>query len=349
MFGRKPRTKRPEQMLAELDAVYNTGYRGQIFIVDDNFIGNKKEVKKFLTALLDWNIQRDHPFYFGTEASVNLADDAELLELMVKNHFVWVFLGIETPIPESLKETQKIQNLKGSLTEKVEVIHRAGLQVFGGFIVGFDQDPDDIFERQIEFINETAIANAMIGPVVALPGTPLFERMKRTGRLIEEAAGDADREIASGYTNVVTIMPIRQVQEGQRRILQALYTPEAYFERQLRALQRLPHPRGMVNRIRRTAWMLYHFKFQFDGVDWGSMAKAWFQIPARYYWSSIKFAWQVLRKCPDQLHWLPLSLFMCYHYFRFTYDRAVPSLTALIERSEAEAVDEPARMRAVGG
>ena len=334
MFGRKPRTKTAEQMLAELDAVYETGYRGQIFIVDDNFIGNKKEVKKFLLALAKWNVRRDYPFYFGTEASVNLADEPELLKLMVNAHFIWVFLGIETPVPESLKETSKVQNLKGSLTSKVETINRAGLQVFGGFIIGFDQDPEDIFDRQIEFINDTAIGNAMIGPVVALPGTPLFERMKRTGRLIEEAVGDSEREIASGYTNIVTKIPARQLQKGQRHILETLYTPEAYFDRQIKALARLPHPTKLWDRIRRAHWLLFHFRVKWDGADWGMMFKAWSQIPGRYYWASIKFAWKLLRTCPDQLPWLPLTLFMGYHYYRFTSDRAVPGLTALIERSE---------------
>ena len=154
-----------------------------IFIVDDNFIGNKKEVKKLLAALADWNAEHGHPFFYGTEASVTLSDDLELLELMVKANFIWVFLGIETPSADSLKETRKVQNLKGSLVERVKLIQKAGLQVWGGFIIGFDNDTEGIFERQIEFIAEAAIPNAMIGPLVALPGTPLYARIKQTGRL----------------------------------------------------------------------------------------------------------------------------------------------------------------------
>lgn len=167
MFGRKPRTKTPHQMLEELEAVYQSRYRGQIFIVDDNFIWNKKEVKKFLAALIDWNAKHGSPFYFGTEATINLADDAGLLALMVQANFVWVFIGIESPVAESLKETLKKQNLKRSLVDDVAVIQRAGLQVFAGFIVGFDSDPEDIFERQLEYINQVAISHAMIGALVA--------------------------------------------------------------------------------------------------------------------------------------------------------------------------------------
>jgi radical SAM superfamily enzyme YgiQ (UPF0313 family) len=358
MFGRKPRTKTPEQMLAELDAVYETGYRGQIFIVDDNFIGNKKEARKLLKALVDWNIKRDYPFYFGTEASVNLADEPELLRLMNQAHFVWVFLGVETPVAESLKETAKVQNLKGTLSDKVKIIQRAGIQVFAGFMVGFDSDPDDIFDRQIDFINDVSVPNAMIGPLVALPGTPLYARMQRAGRLIESADGDEDRSVASGYSNIVTRIPTRTLLEGQRRVLQAIYTPAAYFERQLIALQRLPHPQGFRNRVRRALWLLVHFRVRgllrsdettttFQSLV--QLLKAYAKIPGLYYRAGFKFAWDVIRKCPDQLPWLPLSLFMGYHYYQFTHDHAVPGLTKLLEQlaeEESRRLEEPERLRA---
>jgi len=341
MFGRRPRTKSPGQMLNELEAVYETGYRGTIFIVDDNFIGNKRDVKKLLTKLVDWNTAHGSPFTYGTEATVDLADHSELLDLMVKANFIWVFLGIETPVAESLKETLKIQNLKGSLVDKVEVIQRAGLQVFGGFIVGFDHDPEDIFDRQLSYIDEVAISHAMIGPIVALPGTPLFARMENTGRLIKAAMGDEDRTVASGYTNIVTKIPTKQLLEGQIRMLETIYTPESYFTRQLRALTRLRQPKGLTNRLRRIVWLFTHTRITLGRPDPDSLISSlrqilasYAKIPTDFILISLKFAVRLLSKCPDQLPYLPWSVLMGYHFYRFTYEHAVPGLNLLIRVAE---------------
>ncbi|MBX3306638.1 MAG: DUF4070 domain-containing protein [Nitrospira sp.] len=340
MFGRRPRTKSPEQMLNELEAVYKTGYRGTIFIVDDNFIGNKRDAKQLLTKLVDWNIAHDSPFTYGTEATVDLADQSELLDLMLKANFIWVFLGIETPVAESLKETLKIQNLKGSLVDKVEAIQRAGLQVFGGFIVGFDHDPEDIFDRQVSYIDEVAISHAMIGPIVALPGTPLFTRMENAGRLIKAAVGDEDRTVASGYTNIVTKIPMKQLLEGQIRMLQAIYTPESYFSRQLRALTRLPHPKGLINRLRRIIWLFTHTRITLGRPDPTSLTASlrqilasYAKIPIEFFFVSLKFAVRLLRKCPDQVPYLPWSVLMGYHFYRFTNEHAVPGLNLLLREA----------------
>ncbi|HEV2665428.1 MAG TPA: radical SAM protein, partial [Blastocatellia bacterium] len=162
IYGRVPRTKSNEQMLAELDALFRLGWRGMVFIVDDNFIGNKRNVKKLLPALADWSERHGRPFSFITEASVNLAEDEELLDGMRRAHFRRVFLGIETPVEASLKEAQKGQNMRGNLLDSVRRIQNYGMEVMAGFIVGFDNDPDDIFERQIEFIRESAIPLAMV-------------------------------------------------------------------------------------------------------------------------------------------------------------------------------------------
>ncbi len=241
LLGRKPRTKTPAQLLRELDALLASGYRGQVFVVDDNFIGNKRKVMELLPELEQWNRNHGHPFTYGTEATVNLADEPKLLAGMVKAGFVFTFVGIETPSLESLRETQKHQNLNGCLVDKVRKIQTAGLLVYGGFIVGFDNDKEDIFDRQIEFITTSAISNAMVGPLMALPGTLLFDRMKREGRLIESS--EYGEWYESGDTNIATALPRRVLLDGLRRIVNHVYNPTHYFDRTLRAFKLLPRQR----------------------------------------------------------------------------------------------------------
>src|SRR2546430_4074591 len=169
--------KSPAQMVAELELLYARKWRGPVFIVDDNFIGNKRKAKELLPVLAEWNTRHGRPFRFYTEASVNLADDQELLQMMKDASFDRVFLGIETPAEESLKEAQKMQNTHRSLLESVRRIQHYGMEVMAGFIVGFDNDPEDIFDRQVNFIQESAIPLAMVGLLLALPGTQLYRRL----------------------------------------------------------------------------------------------------------------------------------------------------------------------------
>src|SRR5882724_226220 len=190
IYGRVPRTKTPDQMLAELDALVNVGWRGTVFIVDDNFIGNKRNVKQLLPRLAEWQEKNGHPFSFITEASVNLADDDELLEGMKKAGFRRVFLGIETPEEEGLRSALKTQNIGCDLLESVKKIQGYGMEVMAGFIVGFDTDKDDIFQRQINFIRDSAIPLAMVGLLNALPSTQLWRRLKREGRRLGESSGN---------------------------------------------------------------------------------------------------------------------------------------------------------------
>ena len=173
IYGRKPRTKSVAQVIAELEQLYRRKWRGAVFLVDDNFIGNKKNVKQLLPALAEWNNRHRRPFTFFTEASMNLADDAELLSLMKAAGFIRVFLGIETPVEASLKEAHKLQNTQRSLLDSVRCIQQHGIEVMAGFIVGFDSDPEDVFDRQVEFIQESAIPIAMVSLLQALPGTQL--------------------------------------------------------------------------------------------------------------------------------------------------------------------------------
>ncbi|GAI58909.1 unnamed protein product, partial [marine sediment metagenome] len=189
--GHKPRTKDKDQVLAELEALYSQGWKGGVFIVDDNFIGNKKKLKaEILPAIVEWAKERKYPFAFNTEASINLADDEELMQLMVKAGFGTVFVGIETPNEESLAECNKFTNINRDLVASVKKIQNHGLEVQGGFIVGFDSDPLSIFRSQINFIQKSGIVTAMVGLLNAPQGTQLYQRLKKENRLLKGFSGD---------------------------------------------------------------------------------------------------------------------------------------------------------------
>jgi len=235
IYGRVPRTKSNQQMLAEFDALLRLGWRGTVFVVDDNFIGNKRNVKRLVPELADWQERNGHPFSLLTEASVNLAEDGELLSGMRRAGFRRVFLGIETPVEESLKEAQKTQNTRRSLLDSVKKIQSYGMEVMGGFIVGFDHDPEDIFDRQINFIRESAIPLAMVGLLTALPDTQLWRRLKREGRLIGESCGNN----TSDSLNFVPKMDPARLVEGYRSVLQTIYNSGEYYGRALECLKRV--------------------------------------------------------------------------------------------------------------
>ncbi|HEX8494287.1 MAG TPA: B12-binding domain-containing radical SAM protein [Pyrinomonadaceae bacterium] len=227
IYGRVPRTKTNEQMLRELDALYAANWRGPLFIVDDNFIGNKRNVRRMMPDLCEWMERHNRPFRLFTEASVNLADDEELLGMMQRANFRKVFLGIETPVEESLKETQKSQNTRRSLIESVRRIQSYGMEVMAGFIVGFDNDPVDIFQRQIDFIRQSAIPMAMVGLLSALPETQLWRRLQQEGRLLHEGAGTN----TEASLNFVTKMDRQTLIDGYKTILRTIYSPEEYYAR----------------------------------------------------------------------------------------------------------------------
>jgi len=235
IYGRVPRTKSNAQMLAEFDALYALGWRGTVFIVDDNFIGNKKNVRSLLPELADWQKRHDYPFTLLTEASVNLADDEPLLESMRQSGFRRVFLGIETPAEESLKEAQKSQN-RGNLLDSVKRIQSYGMEVMAGFIVGFDNDPEDIFERQIKFIRESAIPLAMVGILSALPETQLWRRLEKEGRLLGESSGNN----TNCALNFVPRMDPARLIAGYQSIMCTIYKSSEYYRRTLDSLKRTP-------------------------------------------------------------------------------------------------------------
>jgi radical SAM superfamily enzyme YgiQ (UPF0313 family) len=233
IYGRVPRTKSNQQMLVEFDALRDLGWRGTVFIVDDNFIGNKKNVRQLLPELAKWQKANGYPFSLITESSVNLADDELLLESMRDAGFRRVFLGIETPVEESLKEAQKSQN-RGNLLDSVKKIQSYGMEVMAGFIVGFDNDPEDIFERQIDFIRKSAIPLAMVGLLNALPDTQLWKRLEREGRLLGEASGN--NTVCT--FNFKTRMDPALLIQGYQTIMRTIYSPREYYQRALDSMRR---------------------------------------------------------------------------------------------------------------
>ncbi len=300
IYGRRPRTKTPEQICAELTQIHERGWRGRVFLVDDNFIGNKKNVKKLLPELVRWNRDRKYPFSFLTEASLNLAEDSELLRLMHEANFNSVFMGIETPVAESLKETTKFQNLRKDLLESVRLVQSYGMEVMAGFIVGFDHDPPDVFERQIQFIRDAAIPVSMVGLLSALPNTQLWRRLKAEGRLLRESLGNNTLL----DMNFIPRMDTQELLDGYRRILETIYYPGEYFDRvqaflsQLGTAARTPISFSDILAVARSVW--------------GQGLRSHYR---KEYW---KFLAQTLRRHRRHLDKALALAIMGHHFFELT-------------------------------
>jgi radical SAM superfamily enzyme YgiQ (UPF0313 family) len=259
MYGRTPRVKTTEQVIRELDALLEAGWRESIFIVDDNFIGHKTKAKALLRALIAWRRDRAVRIPLVTEASLNLVDDVELLGLMVEAGFKKVFVGIETPITEGLTECGKVQNTGRDLVAAVKQMQHAGLEVMGGFIVGFDSDQASIFDRQWAFIQESGIVTAMVGLLNALPKTRLFTRLTTEGRILRRTTGNN----LDAVLNFVPKLDRDVLIEGYRSLVKRLYAPKPYYRRITRFLReyRPQGPRtrpthGDVAAFVRSLWVL---------------------------------------------------------------------------------------------
>jgi radical SAM superfamily enzyme YgiQ (UPF0313 family) len=298
LFGHRPRIKSAEQIVAELDGLYNLGWRGQVFFVDDNFIGNKRYLKtQLLPALIEWQKdKRGTPFY--TEASVNLADDNPLMEMMVEAGFDAVFIGIETPDEQSLAECNKMHNRNRDLIEDVKRIQRTGLQVQGGFIVGFDSDTHSIFRRQIDFIQKSGIVTAMVGLLQAPAGTRLYERLKQEGRLLGDMSGDN----VDGTTNIIPNMDLSLLNEGYKNIMSHIYSHKHYYKRIKTFLREYKAPR-----IEIPLDFQRFLAFFRSNVRLGIFGKERF-----HYWSLL--LWTLFRR--PELFSLAITLAIQGHHFR---------------------------------
>ena len=246
LYGRVPRTKTMEQIIAEMDQLLRLGWRGHIFFVDDNFIGNKGKLKEqILPGLIEWMDRHDHPFTLSTEASINMSDDEELMRLMGRAGFESVFVGIESPNESSLHECRKIPNKNRDLLSSVHAIQRSGLQVFGGFILGFDNDPPSIFNTLIAFIRDSGIVTAMVGILNAPRGTRLHQRLVQEGRLLSSGTGDN----TDFSLNFIPRMNAEALLQGYKKVVSTIYSPKEYYARViqfLRTYQPLPRKSAQI-------------------------------------------------------------------------------------------------------
>ena len=235
--GRNQRTKSSAQFVGEIDTLYQKGWRGTVFVVDDNFIGSKAKVKEMLRDLGNWMEENNRPFHFLTEASINLAEDNELMDLMSYAGFNKVFIGLESPNEESLKEANKLQNTRKDMMDAVKTIQKNGMEVMGGFILGFDSDPRKIFDSLIDFIQSSGIVTAMVGLLQALPGTKLWKRLSMEGRLLSDSSGDNTGE----GINFIPKMDVQKLLEGYRMVVETIYSPKAYYTRCIAFLMTYRH------------------------------------------------------------------------------------------------------------
>jgi len=325
LYGRKPRTKLPRQVLAELDTLLRLGWMKQIFIVDDNFIGNHQRALELCLELEKWQQAHGFPVMFYTEASMDLARKTALLEAMVRANFFHVFLGIESPSRESLKETHKFQNLATDPMSCIDILHSKGLWVTGGFIVGFDSDTEDIFDRQIEFIERTAIPWALLNSLHAMPGTALYARMQKEGRLLEEAphtSGDANPP------NFRTRLAPAVLLRGLAKTLAAIYEPNTFYERAWRSMDRWmiqgkqraarqPGAAGIAAIVLRSIWH-QGIKSNYRGAYWKYLVR----IVTHYALSPAKL-------------WMAATIMISGHHF-IPYSREVVSkIQREVERAES--------------
>ncbi len=296
--GHVPRTKDKNQIIAELDAIYKQGWREGVFFVDDNFIGNRKKLKKeILPSIIEWMKQYKFPFSFFTEASINISDDDELMHLMVEAGFDKVFIGIETPNEESLAECNKFQNKSRDLLYCVRKIQNQGLEVQGGFIVGFDNDPPSIFERQINFIQKSGIVTAMVGLLNAPKGTRLYQRLKKENRLLTEMSGDN----TDFSLNFVPKMDRDTLIEGYKKILHTIYSPRYFYRRVITLLKQYKPKKRKVN-----------FKFHYIKAFLKSIWLLGIREKERlHYWKLI--FWTLLRRP----RFFPLAITFAIYGFHF--------------------------------
>lgn len=302
LYGRKVRTKGVEQIIVELEGLLARGWRGSVFFVDDNFIGNAGRLKReVLPRMIEWMKSKGMPFSFQTQASINLADDEELMRLMVEAGFTSVFVGIETTNEDALVECNKVQNTKRDMLSSVKAMQQAGLEVTAGFIVGFDHDTEGVFEKMATFIQQSGIVTAMVGLLNAPRHTRLYRRLEKEGRLLSDMSGDN----TDGSMNFVPKMEHGKLMEGYRRLTRKLYSPGKYYARVRRYLReyRLPKQRHRGVKASHVGALLKSM------VRLGIMGRERFQ-----YWRL--FVWTLIRR-PRMFPTAMTLAIHGFHYRRF--------------------------------
>lgn len=329
LFGHKVRTKDPDQFIREMETVYRTGFRGGLFIVDDNFVGNRGRVKELLRAITAWQQEHGSPFNLSTEASIDLAEDQELLDLMVSAGFTMVFIGLETPVEDSLQGAGKRQNLRGNMLSAVRRIQQAGIEVTGGFIIGFDSDPPDIGDRQIRFVRQLAIPTAMVGLLIALPNTRLWDRLTGEGRIRSRTNGNNTHAVE---LNFEPRTPREILVREYARVLHSIYSPRHYFARCLKLLARIPRrsPGPGAGRLQGIS------RAQLRALAQSLLRQGLMSAYAPRYWWFMARA--VLRR-PRQIVRIVTMAVLGYHYFRITEQVPRPST---LRRPSTATVREPA-------
>ena len=303
LYGRIPRLKSAQQIVTELDSLYTHGWRGNVFFVDDNFIGNKKILKEqVLPAIIEWSHIHDRPFTFHTEASINMADDEELMDLMVKAGFDMVFIGIETPCQDSLAECGKRQNQNRDLISCIDRIQKKGLQVQGGFILGFDNDPESIFDMVTRFIQQSGIVVAMVGLLNAPRGTKLYNRLNTENRILSDMSGNN----TDYSTNFETKMDFCKLTDGYKAVVNKIYAPDNYYSR----IQAYLNKTNGIHKVRS----------QVDMAGIAAFIRSIFQLgifgkERRCYW---KLVWHTLLHTPSQIS-QAVSFAICGYHFRKIY------------------------------
>ncbi len=326
IYGRRPRAKTPKQVIRELDVLRKLGWRNEVFIVDDNFIGNHHQALQLSRELIEWQKQHQQPFSFYTEASIDLASRPELLDAMVEANFMYVFIGIETPSAEALRESHKFQNLRKNNVEQVRIIQEKGLWVLAGFIVGFDSDDETIFARQQAFIELTAIPWAMAGILMAPPTTALYDRMKREGRLIE----DSPSTTQFGLPNFRTVLPLPILLRGLCTLLEGLYAPDAFFERSYNSLKVWnPKPTQKPPNL----GMTYNLRVLFSSIWRQGMRSSY----RRSYWKFLYRMASSYWRSPAKI-WLGFTMLLSAHHFVLYSKEVIDHL-----QEEAELVERRAR------
>jgi radical SAM superfamily enzyme YgiQ (UPF0313 family) len=327
IFGRKPRVKTPEQVIAELEAICRLGYKGTLFFVDDNFIGNKPAVKRLLPIVRDWQRERGHPFELYTEASVDLAADPQLLRGMVDAGFSSVFLGIETPSVKALEQAKKLQNLRGDPSDAIDRITRAGIEVMGGFIVGFDSDGPEIFAQQREFLGRQPVPLAMAGILTALPGTALWRRLEAEGRLRQRSNGDpfSRPNFEPGMSEEVLL-------RGYGELMEWLYSPNEYYGRCEAHLGRV----GSVSASRASTL-----------GEVGALLRAMWHVGVRsprrrLFW---RLMGRALLRGRGKVRQAVVHAVQGEHLIRYTREHVVPRIEVALAEVRAEAESAPAARR----